>query len=320
MNRYRDNPIITRDHIPASDVALKDVSSVFNPGGICFEEKILLLLRVQNRGRETFIMKAVSSDGKKFIVEPEPVNFSGIENVNEKIYHLYDPRISKVDEDYIIMFAMDFDNCCRLGIAKTSDFNSYYFIGITSGNDTRNGVLFPEKIDNHFVRLERPNTMIGKGGVKTGNSIILSVSENLVDWKGSEIVFEGRSHFWDEYIGPGTPPVKTKEGWLFLYHGVATHFAGSNIYQAGAALLDLTDPSKLAARTRYNILEPRESYELTGQVPNVVFPTAMIVKRIDRNGFAEPDSEVLIYYGAADTSVCLATVTVSELIRKCYEE
>ena len=124
---------------------------------------------------------------------------------------------------------------------------------------------------------------------------------------------EGRLHYWDEIIGSGPPPVKTKEGWLQVYHGVARHFASSNIYQGGVALHDLNDPSIVLYRGKYNILEPRELYELTGQVPNVVFPSGIMVDEFDDNGFASLDSKVLIYYGAADTSIGLAVTTIKEL-------
>jgi beta-1,4-mannooligosaccharide/beta-1,4-mannosyl-N-acetylglucosamine phosphorylase len=156
-----------------------------------------------------------------------------------------------------------------------------------------------------------------EGGVTSGDEIVLSRSDDLLDWRPVAPVMRGRLHYWDELIGPGPPPVKTREGWLLVYHGVATHLAGACIYQAGAALLALDDPSKVLARTRDNILEPREPYEMTGQVPNVVFPSGMIVEGCDEQGFARADSRALIYYGAADTSVCLATTTVGELIAAC---
>jgi beta-1,4-mannooligosaccharide/beta-1,4-mannosyl-N-acetylglucosamine phosphorylase len=127
----------------------------------------------------------------------------------------------------------------------------------------------------------------------------------------------GRLHYWDELIGSGPPPVKTRAGWLHVYHGVATHFAAANIYQAGVCLLDLNDPSRLIARGRNNVLEPREPYELSGQVPNVVFPTGIIVDEIDAEGYAAPQSKLRIYYGAADTVVALATATVGELLEAC---
>ena len=92
------------------------------------------------------------------------------------------------------------------------------------------------------------------------------------------------------------------------------HFASSNIYQAGVSMHDLSNPSIVLSRGKYNVLEPRELYELTGQVPNVVFPTGMIVESYD-DGFADINSQVLIYYGAADTVVCLAKSTIKELIK-----
>jgi beta-1,4-mannooligosaccharide/beta-1,4-mannosyl-N-acetylglucosamine phosphorylase len=132
-------------------------------------------------------------------------------------------------------------------------------------------------------------------------------------------LISGRFHYWDEFIGSGPPPVKTRQGWLHLYHGVAGHFGSSNIYQAGALLLDLHDPSKVLGRCRCNILEPRELWELTGQVPNVVFPSGMVVERQDAGGFALPESPVKIYYGAADTVVGLATATVQDLLDAAME-
>jgi beta-1,4-mannooligosaccharide/beta-1,4-mannosyl-N-acetylglucosamine phosphorylase len=108
--------------------------------------------------------------------------------------------------------------------------------------------------------------------------------------------------------------VRTKRGWLVLYHGIATHFGSANIYQVGVALLDLDDPSILIGRSRDNILEPREPYELVGQVPNVVFPTGLIVEEADDEGFAREGSRVLVYYGAADSTVCLATGTIGGLL------
>jgi beta-1,4-mannooligosaccharide/beta-1,4-mannosyl-N-acetylglucosamine phosphorylase len=99
---------------------------------------------------------------------------------------------------------------------------------------------------------------------------------------------------------------------------VATHFASSNIYQAGVSLHPLEKPWEVTARGRYNILEPRESYELTGQVPNVVFPSGAIALQMDSDGFATEDSAIYVYYGAADTCVCLAITSVKELLEDVY--
>ena len=132
------------------------------------------------------------------------------------------------------------------------------------------------------------------------------------------IVISGRFHYWDERIGAGPPPIKTESGWLQIYHGIADHFGSSTIYQAGVMLLDLNNPLKVISRGKYNILEPRELYELTGQVPNVVFPSGAIVEKEDKQRFAKKASRVNIYYGAADTCIGLAFATIDELIGSTF--
>lgn len=314
LKRYIKNPIITRSDIPDLPPRMVDVSSVFNPGAIKFNDTYILLLRVQNRGRETFIVKATSKDGVNFVVENKIVDFRGIENVKDKIYHIYDARITRIEKSYYIMFAMDMDAGCALGLAVTDDFENYSFLGIVSDGDIRNGVLFPEKVNGKYLRFDRPNKVQLDSGPTSGSTIYLSESDDLLKWKPVAPIFNGRFHYWDENIGSGPPPVKTKEGWLHIYHGVAMHFGSANIYQAGVALHDLHNPEKVLYRGKYNILEPREIWELAGQVPNVCFPSGIIVEEYDEHGFAKNDSKVMVYYGAADTVVGLAYSTIAELI------
>lgn len=314
MERYKNNPILTRNDIPQIPPHLMDVSSVFNPGAIRFDDKLLLMLRVQNRGRETFLLMAESDDGVHFDVSNQIVHFNGIEKIKAKIYHCYDPRITRIDEVYYIMFAMDMDAGCRLGLAQTRDFKNFDFMGIVSEEDNRNGVLFSEKINGQYLRLDRPNKVQLEGGPTSGSAICLSESSDLLHWRTLGVVATGRFHYWDELIGAGPPPIKTERGWLQIYHGVATHFGSSNIYQAGVMLLDQKNPLQVIGRSRYNILEPREMYELVGQVPNVVFPSGAIAEQVDADGFAKLESWINIYYGAADTYVCLAISTIAELL------
>jgi beta-1,4-mannooligosaccharide/beta-1,4-mannosyl-N-acetylglucosamine phosphorylase len=314
LTRSNKNPILTRTDVPAIAPHLVDVSSVFNPGAVKYNDTYLLLLRVQNRGRETFFLKAESTNGIDFTVHDSIVRFNGLERISEKVYHTYDARITKIHDRYYIMFAMDMDSGCRLGLGYTENFQEYEFLGIVSNDDNRNGVLFPEKINGKYMRLDRPNKVQLQGGPVSGNSICLSESDDLLAWKTVTPVMSGRFHYWDENIGSGPPPVKTRAGWLHIYHGIATHFASSNIYQAGVSLHDLNDPSIILYRGRYNILEPRELYELTGQVPNVVFPSGMIVDEVDDDGFMRTGSTVFVYYGAADTVVGVATSTVGQLL------
>lgn len=315
LTRHPKSPVLTRTDIPDIYPQLVDVTSVFNPGAIKFNDKYLLMLRVQSRSRETFMVMAESTNGVDFLVEEKIVDFKGMELVDGKIYHIYDARITKLEDAYYIMFAMDMDGGCQLGLGKTYDFKSFEFIGIASNEDIRNGVLFPEKVNGKYLRMDRPNKSRHENGTTSGSTIWLSSSDDLINWTPVAPLINGRFHYWDEFIGSGPPPVKTRQGWLHIYHGVAGHFGSSNIYQAGVMLLDLNDPSKVLARSWCNILEPRELYELTGQVPNVVFPSGMIVETFDAEGFALPESPVLVYYGAADTSVGLAVTTIHDLLQ-----
>jgi beta-1,4-mannooligosaccharide/beta-1,4-mannosyl-N-acetylglucosamine phosphorylase len=319
MRRHPANPILTRADIPDVPPLLTDATSVFNPGAVQAGDRTVLLLRVQARSRETLTMVAESADGFRFTVRPEIVELKGLDRLAEKVYHVYDPRITRLEGAFYVMFAMDMDAGCGLGLARTEDLRDFRFLGLASTDDARNGVLFPEKVGGVYLRLERPNRARHAGGPTTGSEIWLAESDDLLRWRPRAPVMAGRFHYWDEYIGSGPPPVKTRRGWLHLYHGVATHFGSASIYQAGVSLLDLADPSKLVGRSRGNILEPREPYELAGQVPNVVFPSGMVVERFDAEGFALPASPVRVYYGAADTVVGLALTTVGDLLEAASE-
>ena len=316
FHRVRNNPIISPNNIDSSNPEMFDVSSVFNPGAIKFDGKIILLLRVQNRGRETMLVKAESNDGTKFVIENVPLEISGLDRTNETIFHIYDPRVTFLDERFYIMVAVDVVGKCLLGIIQTQDFNSFEFLGFTGKKDNRNGVLFPEKINGKYARLDRPNLKELESGTTTGNAIWYSESDNLFHWPTTRQVMEGRFHYWDENIGAGPPPIKTEKGWLLIYHGITMHY--QPIYQAGVVLLDLNEPWRVISRGRYNVLEPREIWELVGQVPNVVFPSGIIVESYDENGFAKSSSDVKLYYGAADTHIGLATSTIQELIDACF--
>ena len=316
FKRHPKNPIISPKDIVSSNPEMIDVSSVFNPGGIQFGDKILLLLRVQNRGRETLLVKATSSDGVQFEIENEPIQINGLDKTDETIFHIYDPRITNMGDTYYIMAAMDVVGKCLLGLFHTSDFSSLEFLGFTGEEDNRNGVLFPEKINGKYASFDRPNKSLVESGVTTGDSIWYSESDDLIKWESKEMVMEGRPRHWDEYIGAGPPPVRTQKGWLMVYHGIAMHY--QPIYQAGVVLFDLEEPWKVISRGRYNVLEPRELWEMVGQVPNVVFPTGLIVDSFDENGNASLDSEVKLYYGAADTHIGLAISTIQELIDACF--
>jgi len=159
-------------------------------------------------------------------------------------------------------------------------------------------ILFPEKVNGEYVRFDRP---IGRGV----GSIWISFSKNLVDWGKAEVVMPPRGGYWDSFrVGASAPPIKTKDGWLEIYHGVKMTSSGP-IYKIGTALLDLNDPSKVLARCEEPALSPREDYERVGDVGNVVFACGAVV---------EENGEIKVYYGGADTYLCVATADFAKLV------
>lgn len=292
---------------------------MFNPAAIRADGVTRLLLRVQTRGRDTVALFADGRDGVSFKVRPREVRLRGLGRAGLDPYHVYDYRLTSIEGEVLAVVALDLDEGCRLATARLRTDDDFDLIGV-DGEHARNGVLFPERVGGRYLRLDRPNRSRLAGGVESGDTIRLCESTDLVDWRPVADVMHGRRRYWDELIGSGPPPIKTREGWLHVYHGVATHFAAANVYQAGVCLLDLDDPSRLVARGRNNILEPRRSWELTGQVPNVVFPTGITVDALDADGYARPDGNVRLYYGAADTCVGLAETSVASLIDACHVE
>jgi len=115
-------------------------------------------------------------------------------------------------------------------------------------------------------------------------------------------------YHWDEMkIGPGATPVKTRWGWLHIYHGVFSTMDGS-IYRLGVALHDLKDPAKLLGVADDWILQPEDAWEVTGYVHNVVFTCGAV---------PEEDGTLKLYWGGADSVMCVGTAKLEELVELC---
>jgi len=183
-------------------------------------------------------------------------------------------------------------------------FEDFKRIAIISGPGNKDGVLFPEKINDLYVRLDRPiGNDIG--------SIWVSYSPDLINWGRSELVISPRPRFWDSFrIGASVPPIRTSHGWLEIYHGLKMTPTGP-IYRVGTVMLDIDNPATVLGRCFAPVLSPREEYERIGDVGNVVFASGAIV---------EPDGQVKLYYGAADTSICLATAHIDDLVQSCFQD
>jgi predicted GH43/DUF377 family glycosyl hydrolase len=291
VQRYSGNPILTPEMIAGAN-------AVFNSSVVRFGDRFAGIFRVEMRTGYQTLRLAWSDDGIKFDFTPDEILVPREEPFIVYEEARYDPRITKIDDTYFICHASENRFGCQVSVAKTLDFTTFEKIAIASEPTNRNMVLFPEKINGLYARLDRPF----ESG-RTGN-IWLSYSPDLVHWGQSECILQSRRFAWDSgKIGPGAPPIRTDAGWLVLYHGVTPRI-NSQIYKAGVALLDLKDPRKVIARSKEYLMAPREMYERVGDVPNVVFPTALI-----------PDGDQLrIYYGAADTVFCMATAKISDLI------
>ncbi len=318
IHRHPENPILK-----ASDVPYK-TDLVLNAGVVKFLGKYVMIFRNDIRVDEYTVKEGIhlglafSDDGLHWKVEPEPCfnMHDGDEYINT-----YDPRLMVIEGRCYMTFGCDTNHGIRGGIAVTDDFVNFELISLSTP-DNRNMVLFDQKFNNMYLRLERPFPIYGRPGYPERFDIWISDSPDLKYWGSPELLL-GVEHvpFSNQKIGAGPPPIKTPEGWLTIFH--ASDFnpdRGRNgfektwkkRYSAGIMLLDLHNPRKVIGMSKKPLLFPETPYETTGGYRNhVIFPTGIIL---------EDSGEVKIYYGAADTYMCLATAHIDDLISLCNEE
>ncbi len=300
LHRYEENPILTAEDIPFR------CNTVFNGSPVKFKGEYLILFRVEGLQGYSFFALARSRKGFHYKVDDKPVMLPEKKGKFARYEErgIEDPRITFMDGVYYILFTAVSAFGPMIEIAKTEDFKKYERIALVSAPGNKDGVLFPEKINGKYARLDRPI------GNEIG-SIWISYSDDLIYWGHSKAVITPRPGYWDSYrIGASVPPIKTDKGWLEIYHGVRMTASGP-IYHAGSVLLDLEDPSKIVARCDEPILSPRENYERIGDVNNVVFACGAIV---------EEDGSMKVYYGSADTAICMAMGDLDELIERTYND
>ena len=248
-------------------------------------------------------------------MEPEPC----FALKDEEIQRAYDPRLTVIYGKVYVCFAVDTRHGVRGGIAVTEDFKDFEILSL-SVPDNRNMVLFPETIDGMYVRLERPFPVYSRGGGELFD-IWISDSPDLRYWGNTGLLLATEDVPWcNAKIGPAAPPVRTEKGWLTAFHAVdidpnrgknGWEPAWKKRYTAGIMLLDLGDPRKIVGLSRKPLMVPEAPYEVSGGFRNnVIFPCGMIL---------EENGEVKIYYGAADTVICLATARAEDLVALCLE-
>ena len=275
-------------------------NSVFNGTPAKIGDVYHLLLRVEGQQGYSFFALAKSTNGYLFKVEPEPVMLPAKDGHFAKYETLgiEDPRATCIDGTWYVMYTAVSTHGHVIALARTEDFHRFERVAIVSAPGNKDGVLFPEKINGQFVRLDRP---IGRGV----GSIWVSYSKDLLMWGKSKAVISPRDGYWDSYrIGASVPPIRTEQGWLEIYHGTQMTASGP-IYRTGSVLLDLDDPARVIARCKVPLQAPHAPYERIGDVGNVVFACGAIV---------EDDGEVKLYYGGADTCICVATAKIEDII------
>jgi len=309
LKRHPANPLLRVKDYPGT-------AQIYNPSPIMYGEQTLLLVSVVDHaatrgyGRDVGQTRiARSKDGIKFELSSENFIETQSDEYPYPLYHHFiDNRITKIGNTYYIITPVmvhGFDSPVGM-LGRTKDFKTYERIEIITQPKNRGASLFPEKINGKYWKLDRPG-----GGDQGSGDIWISSSPDLIHWGCFKPVLAANYRFWNvQKIGP-TPPIKTEKGWLDIIHGVFTP-AGGTYYYIAAMLLDLEEPWKIIGRTNSYILGPEEPYERCGNCDNTVFPCGAIAKY-------EKD-ELWLYYGATDSSICLATGSLSEIVEACIKQ
>lgn len=326
LTKYKGNPVLSP--VPGSKW---DGYAVCNPGVVYDKGKFYMLYRASG---ETEIYRiyfglAESKDGYNFKrVSDKPIYCP---TYYFEAGCVEDPRITKFGQHFYVTYACRAvpwslnhigkgpvypenaskalkENLTRTGLLRTKDFRSFEVLGAISRDDVddRDVVIFPEKINGRYVMLHRPAEWVGsKYGTNTPG-IWMTTSKSLTSWKDKSVLLaksDPGAPWQEKKIGASTPPIKTKYGWLLMYHGVQGDKPG-RYYRQGVMMLDLKDPRKIISRPKPFVLEPTEPFELEGVEENVVFAVGNVVK----------DDTYFCYYGGADKAIGVATAKMKDLV------
>ena len=302
--RYHGNPIIK----PNSAHDWESLAT-FNPATIELEGRIYILYRALSSDKTSTIGLAVTTDGfniderlkEPIYVPREPFEMKLIPGHSG----CEDPRIVRIG-DRLYMFYTAYDNVNPPRVALTSikvdDFLAYNWkwkkprLISPRGIDDKNACIIPKPIDGKYMFIHR------LGGINIVYDYLDSLEfidpDKLLGFK----LITPRVGMWDgKKVGLAAPPIETSYGWLMFYHGVSA----DNVYRVGAVLLDIKNPENVIARTTGYLLEPLAYYEKEGYVRNVVFPCGAVVR----------GDTIYLYYGAADTYVCVATASLKHILK-----
>ncbi len=283
---------------------------VFNPGALDIDGDVHIIYRAMSADNTSYLGYARSHDGKHIDERhPTPAYWPREEFEMKKSHPTgnsgcEDPRLVLIDGFiYLSYTAYDGVNPPRVAISKIlkEDFLAKHWdawskpiLFTPPGVDDKDTCLFPEMIKGKYMILHRIQNRICGDFIDTldfGNERVTRCIEMIGPRPG----------MWDgEKVGIAGPPFKTDAGWILLYHGVSS----KSVYRVGAVLFDPHNPEQVIARTTNPIFEPREPYELYGEIKNVVFPCGQVVR----------GDTLYIYYGGADTVIGVATARISQIL------
>ncbi len=305
FQRSNKNPIISPNKTHPWEA-----KATFNPATLRIGKKTHILYRALSEDNTSTLGYASTKDGftiderssSPVYVPREDFELKKIANGNSGCE---DPRLTKIGSTiYMCYTAFDGIGPPRVAITSIAEKNFLLknwqwekpVIITPAGFDDKDTCIFSEKTNGKYFILHRVGNEICGDYVKTLNFKTESIRKCIR-------IIGPRINKWDNAkVGISAPPIKTKYGWLLLYHGISKNH---NTYRIGAVLLDLHDPATVLSRISDPIFEPEEPYEKIGIVNNVVFPCGMVVK----------DGLLFIYYGGADTVVGVATIELEVLLR-----
>jgi predicted GH43/DUF377 family glycosyl hydrolase len=337
--RFPQNPLLTPEQVPPSQAGVK-VECLLNPGVFRFQGKTCLLIRTAERPEPQVgqVRISIVDQGK-----PKIVTW----NADDPLLDTHDPREFKYDgEGYLstlshlrlfvsddgvtftpalegdlwgsgLLEAFGIEDCrvttfedgryfltytavsswgYGVGLRETADWRTFHEHGLILPPANKDAAIFDRKIDGKYACLHRPS-----GVIVGGHFIWLAFSDDLVHWGEHRPVAKPRPGMWDSArVGAGAAPIFTDRGWLEIYHGADEN----SRYCLGALLLDLKEPWKVLARSASPIMEPTEDYERNGFFGSVVFT----------NGHLVEGDVITLYYGASDSVICGAHLSLSAVL------
>lgn len=300
FDRIQSNPIFTASDMPFP------CQAVCNPAACLIQGETVLLLRAIDLGGHSHLVVARSADGlSDWKVEDPPLLSPGPNAEWYETLGCEDPRITYLPHrgEYIITYVGSSEQGAGVCLAATRDFRSVERLGLVIHPYDKDAALFPRKVRGKYLLLHRPSA----GPLE---NIWMSESEDLRYWGNPKcVVQEEDKPGWDSgKVGTGPPPIETPGGWLLIFHGVELEETGW-LYRVGLVLLDLENPAKIIARLPHWIFGPKADYELRGEKPGIVFPTGAVVQ----------EGTLRLYYGAADTTVAVATAPMDRLLEALRE-